>query len=146
MKLSILDQVRPTHGMDASATLACSLELAKLGDELGYERYWIAEHHGSDGAICSCPEILLGRIGAETSGIRIGAGGILLPHYSPLKVAECFRMLDALYPGRVDLGIGRSPGCGVQETHALNRFRNDRPFTDDFEEQLSELLSFINRE
>jgi luciferase family oxidoreductase group 1 len=144
VKLSILDQVRLTDGMTASRALRSSLELARLGDELGYERYWVAEHHGSESTVCPCPEVLLGRIGAETSEIRIGAGGVLLPHYSPLKVAESFRTLDALYPGRIDLGIGRSPGCGIQEMHALRRYRSDSPFAEDFEEQLTDLLRFLN--
>lgn len=144
MKLSILDQVRTTSGVSDSQTLHNSIELAQLGDELGYERYWVAEHHGSERVACSCPEVLLGRIGGETSTIRIGAGGILLPHYSPLKVAETFHTLEALYPNRIDLGIGRAPGCNPPEVRALKRYRVEGSFGEDFEEQLTELLCLLN--
>ena len=94
---------------------------------------------------CTAPEVLLARIGAETSRIRIGSGGIMLPHYSAYKVAEVFRTLYALYPGRVDLGIGRAPGGGPLEAHALRRERRQRP-ADDFEDQIAELLSFLDRD
>jgi luciferase family oxidoreductase group 1 len=94
---------------------------------------------------CTAPEVLLARIGAETSRIRIGSGGIMLPHYSAYKVAEVFRTLHALYPGRVDLGIGRAPGGGPLEAHALRRERRQRP-ADDFADQLGELLMFLNRD
>ena len=90
IKLSILDQVRITSGASASRTLANSIEIARLGEELGYCRYWVAEHHASDELACSSPEVLLARVGAETSAIRMGAGGILLPHYSPLKLPSFF--------------------------------------------------------
>lgn len=93
----------------------------------------------------SAPEVLLARIGAETSRIRIGSGGIMLPHYSPFKVAEVFRLLDALYPGRIDLGVGRAPGGGQLETHALRRVRTG-PLPDDFPQQLAELLAFLHPE
>src|SRR6202011_2664728 len=96
-----------------------------------------------DTLACTAPEVMLARIGAETKRIRIGSGGIMLPHYTPLKVAECFRMLHALYPGRVDLGIGRAPGGGPVEALALKRERKTR-MPDDFPEQVSELLAFLN--
>jgi len=144
MKLSVLNQVRVSPGTAASTALRQSIELAHLAEELGYERYWIAEHHGSPTAACPCPEVLLGALGAETSRMRIGAGGILLPHYSPFKVAECFRALDGLYPDRIDLGIGRSAGAGAEETKALQRDRSPRPFAEDFDDQLAELLHFLN--
>ena len=95
-----------------------------------------------DTLACTAPEVMLARIGAETQRIRIGSGGIMLPHYTPLKVAECFRMLHALYPGRVDLGIGRAPGGGPVEALALKRERKTR-MLDDFPEQVSELLAFL---
>jgi len=144
MKLSVLNQVRVSTGATASEALRDSIRLARLADDLGYERYWIAEHHGSPGTACPCPEVMLGLIGAETSRIRIGAGGILLPHYSPLKVAECFCTLDNLYPGRVDLGIFFFTGAGVTETSALQRHRCDAQFGKDFEDQLTELLGFVD--
>jgi luciferase family oxidoreductase group 1 len=120
--------------------------LARLADKLGYERYWIAEHHAIVTLASPAPEILIARLGAETSNIRIGSGGVLLPHYSPLKVAENFRMLHAMYPGRIDLGIGRAPGGSGLEAFALRRERSDRPQNDDFEEQLLELLAFLHHE
>jgi len=144
MKLSVLNQVRVSPGATPASALRDSLELAQLAEALGYERYWIAEHHGSAGMACPCPEVLLAAIGAVTSTIRIGAGGILLAHYSAFKVAECFRALDALHPGRIDLGIGRSAGAGPGETTALQRRRGDGAFAGDFEEQLTELLHFLN--
>lgn len=144
MKLSILDQVHISPGIDCSTTFENSVSLARLGDHLGYERYWVAEHHSANDVGCSCPEVLLGRIGAETRAIRIGAGGILLPHYSALKVAETFRTLEALYPERIDLGIGRAPGCSDEVVHALKRHRIHCAFAEDFCEQITELLSFLN--
>lgn len=143
MKLSVLNQVQVCAGGDAAEALRETIALAQIAEQLGYYRYWVAEHHGSSDTACPCPEVLLAAIGAATKHIRIGAGGILLPHYSPLKVAECVRMLDNLYPGRVDLGIGRAPGAGTQEIMALQRYRSERPFGDDFDEQLIELLHFI---
>ena len=88
-----------------------TIELARLADRLGYERYWIAEHHATGAFASPAPEILIARVAAETSHIRVGSGGVMLPHYSPMKVAESFRVLHALYPGRIDLGIGRAPGA-----------------------------------
>ncbi|MDC0222110.1 LLM class flavin-dependent oxidoreductase [Gammaproteobacteria bacterium] len=110
MRLSVLDQSPIKAGGDAFAALQETLELARLCDDLGYFRYWLAEHHASDALAGCSPEVLLGRLGAETHKIRIGSGGIMLPHYSPYKVAENFKILETLYPGRIDLGIGRAPG------------------------------------
>jgi luciferase family oxidoreductase group 1 len=103
----------------------------------------MSEHHAMDTLACTAPEVMLARIGAETHSIRIGSGGIMLPHYSPLKVAECFRTLHALYPGRVDLGIGRAPGGGPIESQALRRDRTSLQL-DDFGEQLPELLALLD--
>ena len=114
-------------------------------DELGYTRFWMSEHHAMETLACTAPEVMLARIGADTKKIRIGSGGIMLPHYSSLKVAECFRMLHALYPGRVDLGIGRAPGGGPIEALALKRDRKTKMF-DDFPEQVQELLAFLGNE
>ncbi len=144
IKLSVLDQSPVSDGYTPADALRNTIELARMADKLGYERYWIAEHHAIVTLASPAPEILIARIGAETSGIRIGSGGILLPHYSPLKVAETFRMLHAMYPGRIDLGIGRAPGGSGLEAFALRRDRNDRPQNDDFEEQLLELLAFLH--
>jgi luciferase family oxidoreductase group 1 len=146
LKLSVLDQSPVPEGCTPADALQNTIELARLADQLGYERYWIAEHHAMATLASPAPEILIARIGAETSGIRIGSGGVLLPHYSPLKVVETFRMLHALYPGRVDLGIGRAPGGSGLEAFALRRERHDRPVTDDFAEQLAELLAFLHHD
>lgn len=108
--LSVLDQSPIRHGSNAYEALQESIALARLTDQLGYHRYWVAEHHASDALAGCSPEVLLGRLGAETKRIRIGSGGVMLPHYSPYKVAENFRLLQTLYPDRVDLGIGRAPG------------------------------------
>ena len=110
INLSVLDQSPIKSGSDAGAALQETIELARLCDELGYARYWVAEHHASNALAGCSPEVLLGRLGAETGKIRLGSGGIMLPHYSPYKVAENFKILETLYPGRVDLGVGRAPG------------------------------------
>ena len=144
MKLSVIDQSPVPTGFTPADALQNTIELARLTDRLGYERYWIAEHHAMPTLACSAPEILLARVGAETKRIRIGSGGVMLPHYSPLKVAEQFRMLHALYPDRVDLGVGRAPGGSPLDSYALRRERVDRPLPDDFPEQLVELLAFLN--
>lgn len=146
IKLSVLDQSPVSDGFSPADALQNTIELARLADRLGYERYWIAEHHAIVTLASPAPEILIARLGAETSAIRIGSGGVLLPHYSPLKVAETFRMLHALYPGRIDLGIGRAPGGSGLEAFALRRDRNDHPQNDDFEEQLVELLAFLHHD
>ena len=146
MRLSVLDQSPVSVGMEPAQALQNSIELARRADDWGYHRYWIAEHHGTDALASPAPEILIARIGAETARIRIGSGGVMLPHYSPLKVAEVFRMLHALTPGRVDLGVGRAPGGTPLETFALRRERLDTPPPDDFGDQLVELLAFLNAE
>ena len=146
IKLSVLDQSPVSEGYTPADALQNTIDLARLADRLGYERYWIAEHHAIVTLASPAPEILIARLGAETSGIRIGSGGVLLPHYSPMKVAEAFRMLHALYPGRVDLGIGRAPGSGGLEAFALRRDRTERMQNDDFQEQLAELLAFLHHD
>ena len=145
VRLSVLDQSPVPEGSTPAQALQNSIELVKHVERLGYHRYWMSEHHAMDLLACTAPEVLLARIGAETSRIRIGSGGIMLPHYSAYKVAEVFRTLHALYPGRVDLGVGRAPGGGPLEAHALRRERRQRP-ADDFSDQLAELLSFLNRD
>src|SRR3981081_4505482 len=99
-------------GFTPAEALHNAIDLARATDRLGYERYWIAEHHVMETLACPAPEILIARVAAETSRIRVGSGGVLLPHYSSLKVAEVFQMLHALYPDRIDLGLGRAPGSG----------------------------------
>ena len=143
LRLSVLDQSPVPAGSTPGQALQNSIELARLVDRLGYTRFWMSEHHAMDTLACTAPEVMLARIGVETQRIRIGSGGIMLPHYTPLKVAECFRMLHALYPGRVDLGIGRAPGGGPVEALALKRERKTR-MLDDFPEQVSELLAFLS--
>jgi luciferase family oxidoreductase group 1 len=143
LMLSVLDQSPVPAENTPGQALQNSIELARLVDGLGYRRYWMSEHHAMDTLACTAPEVMLARIGVETKRIRIGSGGIMLPHYTPLKVAECFRMLHALYPRRVDLGIGRAPGGGPVEALALKRDRKTR-MLDDFPEQVSELLAFLS--
>ena len=145
MRLSILDQAPVAEGSSPTEALARSVELARLGDELGYHRFWMSEHHAMQTLAWTAPEILLARIGAETQRIRLGSGGIMLPHYSAFKVAEQFSTLEALYPNRVDLGVGRAPGGGPVESLALRRERRVQP-VDDFADQLSELLAYLDRE
>ncbi len=145
MRLSVLDQSPVPAGSTPGQALQNSIALARRVDELGYRRYWMSEHHAMDLLACTAPEIMLARIGAETKRIRIGSGGIMLPHYTSLKVAEVFRTLHALYPGRVDLGIGRAPGGGPVEALALRRNRKVQP-ADDFPEQVSELLAFLGHQ
>lgn len=110
LQLSVLDQSPILSGSSAFEALQETINLAGLVDELGYYRYWVAEHHASNALAGCSPEVLIGRLGAETSQIRLGSGGVMLPHYSPYKVAENFKLLQTLYPGRIDLGIGRAPG------------------------------------
>jgi luciferase family oxidoreductase group 1 len=145
LKLSIIDQSPVPAGFTAADALRNTIELAQIAERLGYERYWIAEHHAIDALASPAPEILIARLGAETSRIRIGSGGVMLPHYSPMKVAEVFCVLHALYPDRVDLGVGRAPGGTPLESYALWRVRGEQPQSDDFGQQLVELLAFLNR-
>ena len=143
MRLSIIDQSPVSSGSTPADALRNTIDLAKRAGALGYERYWIAEHHATPGFASPAPEVLVARVAAETSGIRVGSGGVLLPHYSPLKVAEVFRVLHALYPGRIDLGIGRAPGSAPLEAYALRRDRSRQEWVDDFPDQLLELLAFL---
>jgi luciferase family oxidoreductase group 1 len=119
MFLSVLDQSPVRTGSTAAAAVQETLELAEHAERLGYHRYWLAEHHATPGLAGSSPEVLIGAVAARTSRIRVGAGGIMLQHYSPLKVAEQFRMLHTLFPGRIDLGIGRAPGSDQRTARAL---------------------------
>jgi luciferase family oxidoreductase group 1 len=145
LKLSVLDQSPVTEGSTPAEAIARSIELARTVDGLGFNRYWMSEHHAMALLACTAPEVLLARMGAETRRIRIGSSGIMLPHYSAYKVAEVFRTLEAMYPGRVDLGIGRAPGGGPVEALALKRERQTA-MQDDFPDQVSELLAYFDHD
>lgn len=119
MRLSVLDQSPIRAGCTPADALAETLELARLCDRLGYHRYWLAEHHSTGGLAGSAPEILIGEVARRTRNLRVGSGGVMLSHYSALKVAETFRMLEALHPGRIDCGIGRAPGSDGLTAQAL---------------------------
>jgi luciferase family oxidoreductase group 1 len=119
MKLSILDQSPIRFGATPAMAIDETVQLAKAADKLGYTRYWLAEHHASNGLAGSSPEILIGRVASETKRIRVGSGGVMLSHYSPLKVAENFKVLETMYPGRIDIGIGRAPGSDGLTAAAL---------------------------
>jgi luciferase family oxidoreductase group 1 len=119
MQLSVLDQSPIISGHDARRAIEETLALARRVEELGYYRYWLAEHHAIAALGDPCPEVLLARLGAETKKMRIGTGGVLLPYYSAFRTAEAFRMLEALYPGRIDLGIGRAPGGDARTAQAV---------------------------
>src|SRR4051794_30911034 len=142
MRLSVLDQSPISEGMTGSEALHNTLDLARLTDELGYSRYWVAEHHGGPMLAGPSPEALIGPIAAATERIRVGSGGVMLPHYSPFKVAETFSVLAGLFPGRVDLGLGRASGTDPLTTFALQRDRRDAA-PDDFPQQLAELLAHL---
>lgn len=120
LRLSVLDQSPIISGHAPAQAIHATLELAEACDRLGYHRYWLAEHHAMQSLADPCPEILLGQVAARTRRIRVGTGGVLLPYYSALKVAEVFRMYEALFPGRVDLGIGRAPGGSMLTAKAMN--------------------------
>lgn len=120
IKLSVLDLVPVFDNVDASFALGQAVELAQIAERLGYTRYWVAEHHDMPGLACTSTEVFLSHIGAKTEHIRIGSGALLLPHYKPLKVVESFHLLASLYPGRIDLGLGRAPGGAAEVSLALS--------------------------
>jgi len=142
VRLSILDQSPVISGLGARRAIEETIALARRADELGYHRYWLAEHHAIAALADPCPEVLLARLGAETKRIRVGTGGVLLPYYSPFRTAEAFRMLEALYPGRIDLGIGRAPGGDARTAQAVNGGRF--PESDRFPEQVWELVGHLD--
>src|SRR3954454_23404578 len=143
MRLSVLDQSPIPEGSTGADALANTLDLARLTDQLGYHRYWVAEHHGGPMLASASPEAIIGPIASATSRIRVGSGGVMLPHYSPFKVAETFTILAALYPGRIDLGLGRASGTDPLTTFALQRDRRQAA-PDDFPDQLAELLAYFD--
>ena len=143
LPLSIVDQSPISEHSTGAQALRNSVDLARFAEELGYARYWVAEHHGTPALACASPEALIGTIAASTSRIRVGSGGVMLPHYSPLKVAETFSMLAALAPGRIDLALGRAAGTDPVTTFALQRDRRQAG-PDDFPAQLFELLGYLD--
>ena len=138
--LSILDLVPVTEGSDARTSYANMVDLARLGERLGYRRFWLAEHHNMPGIASAATSVLIGHVGSHTSKIRIGAGGIMLPNHAPLQVAEQFGTLASLYPGRVDLGLGRAPGTDQAATRALRRYYQG---ADEFPNDVVELLQYF---
>ncbi|GAA0589142.1 LLM class flavin-dependent oxidoreductase [Virgibacillus siamensis] len=144
MKLSILDQSPISSGKTARDALHASVELAIQADELGFTRYWIAEHHDMTGLACPNPDVMLGIIGSRSERIRIGAGAVLLPHYKPFRVAETYNLLATLYPGRLDLGIGRAPGGSAEASIALSGdfLQNVRQIP----EKLDDLMHFLHND
>jgi luciferase family oxidoreductase group 1 len=141
MKLSVLDQSTVVTGRAADASIRESLALARHAEALGYHRYWVAEHHNSASIAGSAPEILIAAIAATTRRIRVGSAGVMLPHYSALKVAEQFRVLEAIAPGRIDLGLGRAPGSDGLTAHALNP--NAAVAANHFPAQVRDLLAWL---
>ena len=138
--LSVLDLVPVRSGSTASDAMREAVDLARAAERLGYARYWFAEHHSMPSIGSSAPEILIGHVAATTSRIRVGSGGIMLPNHAPLRIAEIFHTLEALHPGRIDLGVGRAPGTDPAASRAL------RPFdAEQFPEQLRELLALSTR-
>jgi luciferase family oxidoreductase group 1 len=142
LRLSVLDQSPIAEGSTGAAALRNSIDLAQCAEQAGYRRYWVAEHHGTPMLACASPEVLIGAIAASTARIRVGSGGVMLPHYSPLKVAETFSLLAGLFPGRIDLAIGRASGTDPTTAFALQRDRR-HPVQDDFPQQLAELLAYL---
>jgi luciferase family oxidoreductase group 1 len=143
MRLSVLDQSPISEGSTGAQALRNTIDLARLVDGLGYHRYWVAEHHGGPMLAGPSPEALIGPIAAATARLRVGSGGVMLPHYSPLKVAETFSVLSGLFPGRIDLALGRAPGTDPMTTFALQRDRRQAA-PDDFDQQLAELLGYLD--
>lgn len=127
VKLSVLDQSIACVGRPHGQTIRDTIALAQHCEKLGYQRFWVSEHHSNETIVGTAPEILIAAIGQVTERIRVGSAGVMLPHYSPLKVSEQFRMLDAIAPGRIDLGLGRAPGSDGRTAFALHPLANERP-------------------
>jgi luciferase family oxidoreductase group 1 len=142
LTLSVLDQSPVSEGSTGADALRNTLDLARLADELGYHRYWLAEHHNGPLLAGPSPEVLIGPVAMATERLRVGSGGVMLPHYSPLKVAESFSVLAGLFGDRIDLAIGRAPGTDPMTTFALQRDRRQAS-PDDFPQQLAELLALL---
>ncbi|MGO4302944.1 LLM class flavin-dependent oxidoreductase [Cupriavidus sp. RAF12] len=144
LRLSVLDQSPVIAGHTARDALAATVDLAQLADDLGYTRYWCAEHHGLHGVCNPAPEVMLARLGSVTKRIRIGSGGVMLPYYSPFKVAEQFRMLEGLFPNRIDLGVGRAPGGDMRTAQAVATGLYNRG--DQFPQQVQDLVWLLRGE
>ena len=140
MRLSVLDQSTASKGRAQDTAIRETLELARHCDALGYHRYWVSEHHNSGSIVGTAPEVLMAAIAATTPRIRVGSAGVMLPHYSALKVAEQFRVLEAIAPGRIDLGIGRAPGSDQMTSYALNP--NPQNVHDHFPQQVQDLQNW----
>lgn len=137
---SVLDLAPVPSGATPADAIRSTLDLARLVDELGYHRYWLAEHHNTPGMACPAPEVMIGHVAAVTRNLRVGSGGMMLPNHSPLHVAETFRLLEVLHPDRIDLGIGRAPGTDPITAHALRRGVT----AEDLPHQLAELFAFAS--
>ena len=144
LAVSVLDLVGMRPGESAGSAIARSVDLAQHVEEWGYKRYWLAEHHSIAGLACSATAVLIGHVAAATKTIRVGSGGVMLPNHAPLVVAEQFGTLEALYPGRIDLGLGRAPGGDFQTMRALRR--DLRQSGDDFPALLEELRRYLGPE
>lgn len=142
IRLSVLDQSTVVSGRSPDGSIRESLDLARHCEAMGYSRYWLAEHHNTASQAGTAPEILIAAIAATTSRIRVGSAGVMLPHYSALKIAEQFRMLEAIAPGRIDLGLGRAPGSDGRTAFALNP--NAATAADHFPAQVRDLLDWVN--
>ena len=143
LALSVLDQSPVPDGSTAADALRSTLGLARAAESLGYRRYWVAEHHGTRSLAATAPEVLVGAVAGATSTIRVGSGGVLLSHYSPLKVAETFRTLSALYPGRIDLGVGRTPGADPV-TEAALQYLPGVPGDERYVDKVVDLVGFLH--
>lgn len=142
LKLGIVDQSPVPNGSTARDAVAATLELARLAEELGFTRYWLAEHHSTNSFAGSAPEVLIPRVASVTERIRVGSGGVMLPHYSPYKVAEQFRLLQTMFPGRIDLGLGRAPAGTGRAASALRYGREGIP-VERFPEQIQDLMGWL---
>ena len=140
-QISVLDLSPVTTGTSGAQALHNSLDLARFADRIGFFRYWVAEHHNLPNIASSAPDIMIGQIAAITRHMRVGSGGVMLPNHAPLQVAERYKVLEGLFPGRIDLGLGRAPGTDPVTSYALRR-RQDDPAADDFLERFQELLMF----
>ncbi|MBL4721228.1 MAG: LLM class flavin-dependent oxidoreductase [Alphaproteobacteria bacterium] len=144
LRFSVLDQSIATEGRPQGAAIRDTVNLARHCDALGYDRFWVSEHHSHPTIVGTAPEILISAIVTATPRIRVGSAGVMLPHYAPLKVAEQFRVLDALAPGRIDLGLGRAPGSDGRTAHALNPQANERP--QQFPSDVADLIAWVHGE
>src|SRR5216684_4230550 len=144
LAISVLDLVGMRKGESAGSAIARSVELAQHVERLGYKRYWLAEHHSIEGLACSATPVLIGHVAGATKTIRVGSGGVMLPNHAPLVVAEQFGTLEAMYPGRIDLGLGRAPGSDAQTMRALRR--DLRQTGDEFPALLEELRAYLGPE